>query len=40
MNRLIVAHICPPNAYGITRAIENDKEEKEEKEAEAFVVVL
>jgi len=37
MNRLIVAHICPPNAYGITRAIENDKEEKE---AEAFVVVL
>jgi hypothetical protein len=38
MNRLIVAHICPPNAYGITRAIENDKEKREE--AEAFVVVL
>jgi len=34
MNRLIVAHICPRNAYGITRAIENDKEKKKKKKKE------
>jgi hypothetical protein len=28
MNSLIVAHVRPPNAYGITRAIEKDKEKK------------
>jgi hypothetical protein len=37
MNSLIVAHVRPRNAYGITRAIEKDKEKKK---AEAFYVVL
>jgi hypothetical protein len=40
MNKLIVAHIRPPSAYEITRAIENDKKKEENEEAEAFAVVL
>jgi len=31
MNSLIVAHVRPPNAYGITRAIEKDKEKKKQR---------
>jgi hypothetical protein len=31
MNKLIVAHIRPPNAYEITRTIVDDKEEEVEK---------
>jgi hypothetical protein len=43
VNKLIVAHICPPYAYGIIRTIEEDKEKRrggKKRKQRRLVVVL